>query len=159
MDREVIAGQNLAVNRVHVQSSPERLRAESEPNPAPEMCLLTSSERRVRMLKSPTYIGSGNGGFTCEHCGATVPPVTNGSYRNHCPFCLCSKHVDEAPGDRRSDCRGLMLPIGLTYNGRKGHQIVHQCQVCGAVRRNRVVASGLVPDDLDRLCALLALPT
>ncbi|HYG57356.1 MAG TPA: RNHCP domain-containing protein [Symbiobacteriaceae bacterium] len=108
------------------------------------------------MLKNRTYVGSGNAGFTCEYCGAAVPPVTNGSYRNHCPFCLHSKHVDEAPGDRSAGCKGLMVPIALTHNGRKGYQVVHRCMACGAVRRNRVVESGLAPDDLDQLCALSA---
>ena len=30
--------------------------------------------------------------FTCEHCGMVVEPLENGSYRNHCPSCLYSKH-------------------------------------------------------------------
>jgi hypothetical protein len=41
-----------------------------------------------------------NQGFTCENCGASVAPLSNGSYRNHCPACLLSKHVDILPGDR-----------------------------------------------------------
>lgn len=106
------------------------------------------------MLENITYVGSGNDGFVCDHCGAYVPPVTNGSYRNHCPFCLYSKHMDDAPGDRGSDCRGLMAPVGLIHSGRKGYQIVHRCLLCGAVRRNRIAESGLAPDDIDRLCTL-----
>jgi hypothetical protein len=48
-----------------------------------------------------------NTGFRCEHCQQMVQPVTNGSYRNHCPFCLHSKHVDIMPGDRRNPgCQG-----------------------------------------------------
>ena len=56
-----------------------------------------------------------NTAFTCEHCGREVVPLTSGSYRNHCPFCLYSKHVDALPGDRMSECGGLMEPVGLTY--------------------------------------------
>ena len=63
-----------------------------------------------------------NAGFTCAHCGAGVLPLTNGSYRNHCPFCLWSVHVDDArPGDRLSVCRGLMQPVELVSK-RKGWQ-------------------------------------
>ena len=29
---------------------------------------------------------SENTGFTCSHCGKPVVALTNGSYRNHCPF-------------------------------------------------------------------------
>ncbi len=110
------------------------------------------------MLRRPSYIGTGNDGFTCEYCGREVPPATNGSYRNHCPWCLYCKHVDEAPGDRRAQCRGLMEPVALVRHDRKGYQIVHRCTVCGVTRRNRVIDSGVAPDDLEQLCLLSANP-
>ena len=37
---------------------------------------------------------SENTGFICAYCGADAKPLTNGSYRNHCPLCLHSLHVD-----------------------------------------------------------------
>jgi hypothetical protein len=38
--------------------------------------------------------------FVCEHCGKAVEPLAKGSYRNHCPHCLWSKHVDDVgPGE------------------------------------------------------------
>ena len=89
---------------------------------------------------------SENAGFICEYCGHEVMPVTNGSYRNHCPFCLHSKHVDIVPGDRMSDCRGLMQPIGLTYKSGKGFQIMHKCLRCGVIGVNRVAENTLQPD-------------
>ena len=46
-----------------------------------------------------------NTGFACVHCSAPVPANTDGHYRNHCPHCLWSLHVDELPGDRASDCQ------------------------------------------------------
>ncbi|MGE5673267.1 MAG: RNHCP domain-containing protein, partial [Mycobacterium leprae] len=55
-----------------------------------------------------------------------------------------------------STCRGLMAPVGLVYHSRKGYQIVHRCTACGAIRRNRVVESGLAPDDLDQLALLFS---
>ncbi len=69
--------------------------------------------------------------FTCEHCGEDVKPLETGSYRNHCPKCLWSKHVDkDGPGDRKSECKGLMKPVGLDYRKKKGWMIVHQCTEC-----------------------------
>ena len=48
-----------------------------------------------------------NVGFVCEHCGGMVLPAS-ASYRNHCPFCLYSKHVDMEPGDRQNTCAGMV---------------------------------------------------
>ena len=88
-----------------------------------------------------------NTGFICVHCGAEVLPITNGSYRNHCPVCLYSLHVDNIPGDRTSNCFGLMDPVGVQYNGKKGWQIVHRCKKCGEEKVNRVAADTIQPDD------------
>lgn len=86
-------------------------------------------------------------------CGADVQPSTDGSYRNHCPFCLYSLHVDAEPGDRRNRCRGLMRPVGLRLAGRRP-QIVHRCLDCGRVKVNRVVEIGRQPDDVDVIVTL-----
>ncbi|HLC67154.1 hypothetical protein A3C37_00400 [Candidatus Peribacteria bacterium RIFCSPHIGHO2_02_FULL_53_20] len=81
--------------------------------------------------------------FTCEHCGASVEVLLNGSYRNHCPTCLYSKHVDEkGPGDRQSLCLGLMKPLRIDQHSKKGWMIVHLCTVCQKEMRNRSA-----PDD------------
>ena len=97
-----------------------------------------------------------NTGFTCENCGRAVCALTNGSYRNHCPFCLFSKHVDNAPGDRRETCGGLMAPVGMTYRAGKGYQIVHRCLVCGAERLNKAAADTVQPDDIEALARIMA---
>ena len=91
-----------------------------------------------------------NTGFTCVHCGAEVKPLTDGSYRNHCPVCLYSLHVDDLPGDRASDCLGLMKPVGVRYHSKKGWQIVHRCQMCSAEKVNRVAA-----DDMDAILNMM----
>ena len=96
-----------------------------------------------------------NTGFVCQNCGRQVPPLTGGSFRNHCPFCLYSLHVDEKMGDRSSDCLGLMEPVGIRYHSKKGYQILHRCQKCGAERWNRVAESGGAPDDIDAVIALM----
>ena len=75
------------------------------------------------------FIAQGtNQAFTCTHCGKDVPALDNGSYRNHCPYCLYSLHVDINPGDRANPCLGLLEPIGVDYSGKKGWIILHRCQ-------------------------------
>lgn len=89
-----------------------------------------------------------NTGFHCENCHAYVEPLTNGSFRNHCPICLFSKHLDNKPGDRLSNCKGLMKPIRLDYSSKKGYQVVHECIACGKIQRNKVAANTKQEDDI-----------
>lgn len=94
-----------------------------------------------------------NTAFQCENCGANVQPLTNGSYRNHCPFCLFSKHLDNKPGDRLSRCKGLMRPTSIEYSGKKGYQIVHECRKCGKLQRNKVAENTIQADQYLSLMA------
>jgi len=71
--------------------------------------------------------------FTCEHCGAEV--VGNG-FTNHCPKCLWSKHVDINPGDRASECQGMMQPI-LVEVQRGEQMLTYRCTKCGFLRRKK----------------------
>lgn len=69
------------------------------------------------------------------------PTISGGRHRNHCPVCLYSLHVDgKTPGDRGSDCRSLMKPVGLFARMSGEQVIVHQCLGCGFERFNRVAA-------------------
>ena len=95
-------------------------------------------------------------GFICENCGQVVLPIVNGSYRNHCPFCLFSKHMDITPGDRRSLCKGLMRPTGIQFKSGKGCQVMHVCLKCGVRRVNRIADGAVQPDDIDQLIGLAA---
>lgn len=95
--------------------------------------------------------------FQCEHCASHVQPVTNGSFRNHCPYCLCSKHMDHQPGDRASACGGLMKPVGIDYSSKKGYQIIHRCSKCGKVGKNKAAVDTQQPDQLIDLMELLTL--
>ncbi|QTD41904.1 RNHCP domain-containing protein [Sporosarcina sp. Te-1] len=88
-----------------------------------------------------------NAGFICEKCGETISPLTNGSYRNHCPYCLYSKHLDDKPGDRASDCLGLMKPIGWDYSAKKGYQLIHQCEKCGKIGKNKIARFTVQEDE------------
>jgi len=95
-----------------------------------------------------------NAGFVCDNCGAQVVPVDNTGYRNHCPFCLWSKHVDVMPGDRSSTCGGLMRPDRLQYRSGKGFQIVHRCLECGAEKANVIAWNTVQPDDVTEIAGL-----
>lgn len=97
-----------------------------------------------------------NTGFTCENCGRKVLPLNNGSYRNHCPFCLYSRHVDGKPGDRREHCGGLMKPVGIRYKSGKGYQIIHRCLKCGGISANKIAEDTLQPDGVDVLAELMS---
>ncbi len=90
-------------------------------------------------------------GFTCAHCGREVPPLGYTS-RNHCPYCLWSLHLDENPGDRASDCRGLLRPVTAEPHPKRGFIVTHRCESCGALRRNKAAED----DDRNLLIRLTA---
>ena len=75
-------------------------------------------------------------GFICEHCGQEVQPLGY-TCRNHCNHCLYSKHVDIYPGDREENCHGLLEPIRVELDSKKGYVIIYCCQKCGAIRKNK----------------------
>ncbi|MFI5734263.1 RNHCP domain-containing protein [Kribbella sp. NPDC051587] len=109
-----------------------------------------------RLARSSTISRSTeNTGFTCAQCGIAVSPLANGSYRNHCPECLYSLHVDITPGDRANPCGARMRPIALEHHPAKGYMLVHQCLYCGFRRRNRVAQDPHQPDNLDQILTLL----
>jgi hypothetical protein len=76
--------------------------------------------------------------FRCGHCRLDVPDEAVGTaHRNHCPNCAWSRHVDETPGDRASECGSLMEPIGITVRGDGEWVLVHRCMGCDEVHLNR----------------------
>jgi len=92
------------------------------------------------------------GDFHCANCGA---PVSSAHFlsgvhnRNHCPYCLWSRHLDLCnPGDRMSACKALMRPIALTtkpsrnkYGEGYGElMLVHLCTGCQCISINRIAA-------------------
>ena len=87
--------------------------------------------------------------FVCESCGNKVPKLGY-SGRNHCPVCLHSKHVDINRGDRAETCHGLLEPIGLEINNKKGYVIISKCKKCGAIRRNKAAED----DNMDLIIKL-----
>jgi len=94
------------------------------------------SDRRRLQFQSLT------GEFRCRRCRLMVfPPPSGGRHRNHCPYCLWSRHVDgRVPGDRASDCGSGMEPVG-TFHRPNGEQVVlHSCLGCRIDRHCRVAA-------------------
>lgn len=84
--------------------------------------------------------------FTCAHCGADV--LGNG-YTNHCPKCLWSRHVDNNPGDRQSNCGGMMRPISIEQKAEK-FIIIHKCEKCGKTIKQHASND----DDIDTIIAI-----
>ncbi len=79
--------------------------------------------------------------FTCRLCGRPVVPEGAGTaHRNHCPYCLASRHLDVEPGDRSADCGGLMDPIAVWVRKNGEWAIIHRCRLCGALSANRIAA-------------------
>ena len=89
--------------------------------------------------------------FICENCGKKVSKLGY-TCRNHCPHCLHSKHLDINPGDRAEDCHGILEPISLETNSKKGYVIVFKCKKCGAIRKNKAAED----DNMDEIIALSA---
>lgn len=87
--------------------------------------------------------------FVCQHCGEKVKGT---GYTNHCPNCLYSKHVDsEIPGDRASQCDGLMKPIGTDLKHGE-YIIIHKCLRCSKITRNKTSPS----DNFEKILKLSA---
>jgi hypothetical protein len=77
--------------------------------------------------------------FRCRHCGLDVSIHAVGTaYRNHCPNCLWSRHLDDdSPGDRAADCGSLMEPIAISVRGDGEWVLVHRCTGCDVLHLNR----------------------
>ena len=94
-----------------------------------------------------------NTDFKCQHCGCYVSTarfLAGVGNRNHCPYCLWSRHLDffEA-GDRLAACKAPMRPVGLTMkNSRNKYartasgelMLVHLCTDCDRISINRIAA-------------------
>jgi hypothetical protein len=115
-----------------------------------------ASKRRWKQEHSHRSSRSGQfqteDGFLCKHCNNFVPSISILSgvqNRNHCPYCLWSRHLDLfTAGDRLSACKSPMNPIGLTlkatwkkYNPCRGElMLIHMCTECNSLSINRIAA-------------------
>ena len=93
-------------------------------------------------------------GFVCAVCGRETPPHGR-SARDHCPYCLRSMHVDVIPGDRASDCGGVLEPLAVEQRGSK-FSIHYRCARCGAARVNQALLDGAPADDWEQIVKLSA---
>ncbi len=98
-------------------------------------------------------MGSFDGTFRCVYCRQPVnfdPRRSGVQNRNHCPYCLWSRHLDLfRAGDRLAACKAPMRPVGLAhkrsrkkYAGRAPGElmVIHRCEDCGKVSMNRIAA-------------------
>lgn len=86
--------------------------------------------------------------FVCENCHQEVNPLKY-TARDHCPFCLYSKHVDILPGDRMNLCHGLLKPINIE-KFKDIYKIIYKCQKCNEIHKN-IVAND---DNMDLIIEL-----
>ena len=91
--------------------------------------------------------------FVCEKCERQVEPLGY-TCRDHCNNCLYSKHVDINPGDREESCHGLLEPVRVELNSKKGYVIIYRCQKCGAIKKNKAAND----DNMDLIIELTARP-
>jgi hypothetical protein len=112
--------------------------------------------RRSEDRRKPRYSQAADEVFKCRHCHRFVCPLPSGGHhRNHCPFCLFSRHVDDRKsGDRLSTCGASMEPIGYFQRSGGEYVLVHRCLACDFERFNRIAAD----DDFDLVLALPQLP-
>ncbi len=90
--------------------------------------------------------------FICEVCGSDVKKLGY-TARDHCPNCLCSKHVDINPGDRMSICKGVLKPIAIE-NFKDTYKIVYKCESCGEIRKNIMAKD----DNMDLVIEIMSHP-
>ena len=86
--------------------------------------------------------------FTCDNCLKNVNPLGYTS-RDHCPYCLYSKHVDIMPGDRSNPCKGLLKPIGIE-KFKDTFKIIYKCEKCNQTHKNIMAKD----DDMDYIIEL-----
>ena len=103
------------------------------------MYLDRSSAAQIRT--NPIFVDES---FVCGHCSQEVP-IGDVMIRDHCPFCLWGRHLDNIPGDRAAECGGLMRPLSFSVGG--GTRWIHyQCTKCNHQFRVRAH-----PDDTQEL--------
>ena len=86
--------------------------------------------------------------FICENCGKEVDTLKY-TARDHCPYCLYSKHVDINPGDRLNNCLGLLKPISIE-KFKNTYKIIYKCTKCNQLHKN-IIAND---DNMDLIIEL-----
>jgi hypothetical protein len=121
--------------------------------------LWPGEERRTRPPRyGQAYRMQTFGDFRCISCGQYVSAesfLSGVHNRNHCPYCLWSRHLDLfKAGDRLAACKEGMQPIGLALkraakkygDPAQGElMLVHRCLACDKVSINRIAADDSNP--------------
>lgn len=86
--------------------------------------------------------------FICENCNRSVNKLKY-TARDHCPYCLYSKHVDINPGDRLNTCKGMLKPVKIE-KFKNTYKIIYKCEKCKSLHKN-IMAND---DDMDLIIEL-----
>ena len=87
--------------------------------------------------------------FICENCGKDVEKL-NYTARDHCPYCLYSKHVDILPGDRANTCKGLLKPVDVE-KFKDTYKIIYKCEKCKEKHKNIIATD----DNFDEILNIM----
>ncbi len=88
--------------------------------------------------------------FICDNCNKKVDKLIYSS-RDHCKYCLYSKHLDINPGDRASNCFGILVPIDVEKY-KDTYKIIYRCSKCGKQKKNIIAKD----DDFDQLLYIMS---
>lgn len=91
--------------------------------------------------------------FICDKCGKQVKKL-NYTARDHCPYCLYSKHVDIMPGDRKNECCGLLDPIGIEKY-KNTYKIIYKCLKCKSIHKNIIA----IDDNFEEILKIIQKPS
>ena len=91
--------------------------------------------------------------FLCNVCGKKVDMLEY-TARDHCPYCLSSKHVDINPGDRACACLGDLDAVGIEKGKKDTLKIIYKCRKCGMIKKNKMA----IDDDYDLILKLSSNP-
>lgn len=89
--------------------------------------------------------------FICEVCGNKVSKL-NYTARDHCPFCLSSKHLDINPGDRAANCGGVLIPIDIEKGKKDSYKIIYKCNKCKQIKKNKMAND----DSYDKILEIMS---
>ena len=89
--------------------------------------------------------------FNCEVCGNLVTKLEY-TARDHCPYCLSSKHLDINPGDRSADCGGILEPIDIEKSKKDSYKIVYKCNKCNIIKKNKTA----IDDNFDKILEIMS---
>jgi len=89
--------------------------------------------------------------FICEVCGKKVEKLEY-TARDHCPYCLSSKHLDINPGDRSANCSGILEPIDIEKGKKESYKIVYKCSKCGLIKKNKTATD----DNFDKILEIMS---